>query len=111
MSHLPVGAVHHIRVTVTDVERSKAFYTEVLGFTVGVDAAPPPGHEHHDTIVDSLQGGVVLAHDGMFFGLRPVDADRAGGDDRFDPLRVGLDHLSFSVPARADLDAAVRLLD
>ena len=28
MSHLPVGPVHHLRMTVTDVERSKAFYTE-----------------------------------------------------------------------------------
>ena len=50
-------------------------------------------------------------HQGMFFGLRPVDAERATGPDRFDPFRVGLDHLSFSVPTRADLDAAVRLLD
>jgi glyoxylase I family protein len=111
MSHLPVGPIHHLRVTVTDVERSKAFYTEVLGFTVGVDSPPPTDDEHHDTIVDSLQGGVVLAHQGMFFGLRPVDADRASALDRFDPFRVGLDHLSFSVPTRADLDAAVRLLD
>jgi catechol 2,3-dioxygenase-like lactoylglutathione lyase family enzyme len=47
----------------------------------------------------------------MFFGLRPVDAERATGADRFDALRVGLDHLSFSVPTRADLDAATRLLD
>jgi catechol 2,3-dioxygenase-like lactoylglutathione lyase family enzyme len=50
-------------------------------------------------------------HGGMFIGLRPVDAERATGGDRFDPLRVGLDHLSFSVPSGADLDAATRLLD
>ena len=29
---LPVGPIHHLRLTVTDVELSKAFYTEVLGF-------------------------------------------------------------------------------
>ena len=28
-----------------------------------------------------------------------------------DPFRVGLDHISFSVPARPDLDAAVKLFD
>ena len=50
-------------------------------------------------------------HQGMFFGLRPVGAERAAGGDRFDPLRVGLDHLSFGVSSRADLDAAVLLLD
>ncbi len=111
MSPLPTGPVHHVRMAVTDVERSKTFYTEVLGFDVAVDAPPPPGDEHHDVLVDSLQGGVILVHQGMFFGLRPVDEARAARSDRFDPLRVGLDHISFSVPTRADLDAATRLLD
>ena len=111
MSHLPVGPVHHMRMTVTDVERSKAFYTEVLGFEVAVDGPPPPEDASHDEIVDSLQGGVILVHQGMFFGLRPTDGDRAAGGDCFDPLRVGLDHISFGVPARADLDRAVALLD
>jgi catechol-2,3-dioxygenase len=35
----------------------------------------------------------------------------AAEGDRFDPDRVGLDHLSFSVASRADLEQAVRLLD
>ena len=111
MSHLPTGPVHHMRMTVTDVERSTAFYTDVLGFEVAVAGPPPPGDANHDEIVESLQGGVILAHQGMFFGLRPADADRAASGDCFDPLRVGLDHLSFGVPARADLDQAVALLD
>ena len=111
MSHLPVGPIHHLRLAVTDVQRSKAFYTEVLGFDVAVDAPPPPDDEHHEAIVDSLQGGVILIHGGMFIGLRPVDEERAGADDRFDALRVGLDHLSFSVPTRGDLDVAMGLLD
>ena len=58
MSHLPVGPVHHLRMTVTDVERSKAFYTEVLGFEVAVDGPPPPEDASHDEIVESLQGVV-----------------------------------------------------
>jgi glyoxylase I family protein len=110
MSHLPVGPVHHMRMTVTDVERSKAFYTDVLGFEVAVDGPPPPEDPSHEEIVESLQGGVILVHQGMFFGLRPADADRVAADDYFDALRVGLDHLSFGVPARADLDRAVALL-
>ena len=111
MSHLPVGPVHHLRLAVTDVQRSVAFYTEILGFQVAVDAPPPPDDEHYAALVDSLQGGVILMHQGMFVGLRPVDEERTTTADRFDPLRVGLDHLSFSVPSRADLDAATRLLD
>ena len=111
MTSLPVGSIHHVRMAVTDVARSTAFYTDVLGFQVAVAEPPPPDDEHYDALVDSLQGGVILMHQGMFFGLRPVDDERAAAGDRFDPFRVGLDHLSFSVPSRADLDAAVTLLD
>ena len=39
------------------------------------------------------------------FGLRPV------ASDTFDENRVGLDHVSFSVAAREDLDEAASLLD
>ena len=77
MSQLSVGPVHHMRMAVTDVERSRAFYTEVLGFEIAVAAPPPPGDENHEVLVDSLQGGVILMHQGMFFGLRPVDDERS----------------------------------
>ena len=40
-------------------------------------------------------------------GLRPM----APEGDRFDPDRAGLDHLSFSVASRDDLEQAVRLFD
>ena len=78
MSHLPVGPVHHLRFTVTDVQRSIAFYTELLGFQVAVDAPPPPEDAGHDAIEESLQGGVILMHEGMFIGLRPVDQEPRG---------------------------------
>jgi len=35
----------------------------------------------------------------------------APSDDRFDPDRVGLDHLSFNVASRGELEGAVRLLE
>lgn len=108
---LALGPVHHLRLTVTDVERSKAFYTEVLGFEVALDAPPPPDDPQHLAVADTLQGGVVLTNQGMMIGLRPVDERRAGAGDRFDPFRVGLDHLSFGVPSRSDLDETVEVLD
>ena len=52
-----------------------------------------------------LFGGVIYQVPGGLFGLRPVAADR------FDEDRTGLDHLSFSVASRADLDAAAARLD
>ena len=43
----------------------------------------------------------------LLMGLRPM----APEGDRFDPDRVGLDHLSFSAASRDDLEQAVRLFD
>jgi glyoxylase I family protein len=102
---LSLGPVHHLRLTVTDVERSRAFYTELLGFQVAMDAPPPASDPHHDLTVEILQDGIVLVNGDLLIGLRPVDDARAR--DRFDPFRCGLDHMSFGVPARADLEAAV----
>src|SRR5918911_109189 len=96
-SPIQVGRPHHVRLTVTDVERSRAFYTQVLGFGVALDG--PPEDDADGIVADTLQGGVVLVNAGVMIGLRPVDAAHAG--DRFDPFRVGLDHLSFSVDSRA----------
>ncbi|MGQ0467524.1 MAG: VOC family protein [Sporichthyaceae bacterium] len=104
-----LGTPHHIRFTVTDVERSQKFYTELLGLQLVADQAPPEGHEHHEEISETLQGGVILSNGSMLIGLRPVDGDRSG--DRFDPFRVGLDHVSFALDARADLDAMAGELD
>jgi glyoxylase I family protein len=111
MSELNLGPVHHIRLTVNDVERSKAFYTDVLGFQVAMDSLPPEDDEYYGVLADNLQGGVVLVNAGTFVGLRPTDASRQEAKDQFDPFRVGLDHLSFNVASRADLEAAARRLD
>ena len=43
----------------------------------------------------------------LLMGLRPM----APSGDRFDPDRVGLDHLSFGVPSRDDLEQAILLFD
>jgi glyoxylase I family protein len=106
-SPIKVGVPHHVRLTVTDVARSRSFYTEVLGFDVALER--PPDDDPDGVVADMLQGGVVLVNAGVMIGLRPVDAAHA--DDRFDPFRVGLDHLSFAVGSRADLDAAAQVFD
>ena len=108
---LTLGPVHHIRLTVTDLERSKAFYTEALGFEVAMDTLPPEDDQFYDLLVDNLQGGVVLMNAGTFIGLRPCDATRQSDKDAFDPFRVGLDHMSFNVESRAVLEQAMTQLE
>ena len=93
---IATGPVHHLRLTVADVERSRAFYTEVLGFRHVMD----------------LPSGVFLSNGALGLGIGPSpDPTRAPADDRFDEARVGLDHLSFQVASRAELERAARLLD
>ena len=103
---IAIGEIHHLRLTVTDVDRSREFYTGLLGFDVAVESPPSddPSAEEMNRI---LFGGVVMVRGNLLMGLRPV----APRDDRFDEDRVGLDHLSFSVASRDELEEAVRLFD
>lgn len=103
---IELGNIHHIRLTVTDIERSRKFYTELLGFDVAVEA-PASDDPKSDPSYPVLWGGCVMAKGNYLLGLRPV----AGKGDRFEEDRVGLDHLSFSVESRAALDEAMKLLD
>lgn len=97
----------HIRLTVTDIVRSRAFYESVFGFeplleAPSADAAPDLHDENW-----YLFGGVIYQFAGGLFGLRPV----ADADDRFNEDRVGLDHLAFAVADQAALEHAVGVLD
>jgi glyoxylase I family protein len=98
--------VHHLRLTVTDVARSRVFYEDVLGFPVVAEAPGSPDDPAIRTNPDALYGGVVFNINGTIMGLRPV----ADPGDRFDSERVGLDHLSFTVPSVDQLEAAAQRL-
>src|ERR1022692_4296908 len=98
---IPTGAIHHLRLTVTDIERSREFYTSLLGFEVAV-ASPPADDPSAAEVFKILFGGVVMIRGNLLMGLRPM----APSGDRFDPDRVGLDHLSFSVASHDDLENA-----
>src|SRR6516225_12373146 len=101
---IPTDGVHHLRITVTDLERSRKFYTGLLGFEVAVES-PAADDPSAAEVFKILFGGIVMIRGNLLLGLRPM----APSGDRFDPDRVGLDHLSFGVASRADLDQAMRL--
>jgi glyoxylase I family protein len=103
MALVDTTGLHHIRLTVTDLARSRAFYEEVLGFQPAAESPGDPSDPAVRADPAQLYGGVVYQTNGMLFGLRPV----ASRDDSFDSERCGLDHLSFAVQSRADLEAAI----
>lgn len=97
----------HVRITVTDIVRSKAFYDAVFGWPTAVDASDriaEPGITQSQA--DFYGGTVYQTPSGALFGLRPV----ATPGDRFDPDRTGLDHVSFVVDSRDDLVQAAEQL-
>lgn len=78
--------VSHVGLSVTDLDRSVAWYTDVLGlqFVMPTDA---PGFRR-----------ALLAHEsGMLVGLTQHDANDA---TPFAESTTGLDHLAFAVPDR-----------
>lgn len=93
----------HVRLTVTDIARSKNFYDSVFGWPTVADES---AHAHESGVRESpeqMYGGVVYqTPSGAQLGLRPV----ASSGDEFDSARTGLDHVSFLADSRADLDAA-----
>jgi glyoxylase I family protein len=94
----------HVRLTVTDIERSRAFYDAVFALPVAVEL-PPDADEATREQFGFLFGGIIYQLGDSLFGLRPV------AKDSFDEDRVGLDHVSFQVDGRGDLEAMVELLD
>jgi glyoxylase I family protein len=91
----------HVRLTVTDIARSKAFYDQVFGWPVAIDASDSVDQTGVKDSPEQFYGGAVYqTPQGTLFGLRPV------GTTDFDSERTGLDHVSFAVSARADLVGA-----
>ena len=88
----------HVRLTVTDINRSKDFYDRVFGWPAAIDASDEADDPEVRQSQEKFYGGVVYqTPQGTLFGLRPV------GSDGFDSTRTGLDHLSFAVESRADM--------
>lgn len=107
MSLISSSGIAHARLTVTDIERSKAFYEHVFGWPVVVDASDRAGEPGvHDSPEQFYGGTVYQTPSGELFGLRPV----APAGQRFDSAQTGLDHVSFRVEAREDLVTARRRL-
>jgi glyoxylase I family protein len=97
-------SVAHVRLTVTDIERSRKFYESVFGWPILLEI-PENADEATRNQLGFLFGGVIYDLGGTFIGLRPV------ATDRFDEDRAGLDHIAFRTASKDELDAAAEHLD
>ncbi|WP_432546051.1 VOC family protein [Kineococcus sp. SYSU DK004] len=80
------AGIDHVTFTVTDLDRSQAFYTAVLGFTPVLDF----GH------------GRVCLHKGTGFTIGLLRPPGASGQP-FSELTTGLDHLGLAASSREEL--------
>jgi catechol 2,3-dioxygenase-like lactoylglutathione lyase family enzyme len=89
-----VAGIHHVSVTVTDMERSVPWYSELLGLTKLMEETHPDGTGY----------AIVLGKPdwSMCVGLHTHPTNER---ERFAESRTGLDHIGFTVANKAELDA------
>ena len=105
MAIVTSSGYHHVRIIVTDIARSKAFYDQVFGFPVAIDATDKIDDDGVADSPEKFYGGCVYqTPQGTLFGLRPV------GSAPFGDKVTGLDHVSFAVDSREDLVAAAEAM-
>jgi glyoxylase I family protein len=85
--NIQTSGVHHIALRSTDLQRSRQFYVDTLGFAPVLEA---------DGMFIFLAGGTAVA-------VRGPDANTRHGD-AFDPFRVGLDHVALTCGEEAELE-------
>ena len=89
-----ITMINHVGVTVTDIERSTPWYTEVLGFTKLMEETHPDG-----------TGNVVVLGKPDWSTCIGLHTHPANSNEAFAETRTGLDHISFLVSDRSELDA------
>jgi glyoxylase I family protein len=97
-------AIAHVRLTVTDIARSRQFYDNVFGWPVLLEH-PEDADDATREALGFLFGGVIYRVGSGLIGLRPV------ASDSFNEDRCGLDHIAFAVATKDELDAAAQHLD
>jgi catechol 2,3-dioxygenase-like lactoylglutathione lyase family enzyme len=85
--------LQHVAITVTNLERSTAWYSRLFGADPVLDEDEESGTFHHTVFV--LDGG-------MLFGLHTHTAGNSG--DQADETRTGLDHISFALAGSTELE-------
>ena len=91
---LNAHGLSHLGLRVTDIARAKRFYVDTLGCE----------------LVREIDGALLINMYGTLFALYGANAPTTR-NDRFDPFRVGLDHLALAVDDASTLESLQRELD
>jgi hypothetical protein len=73
---IAIKAFAHVRLTVTDIGRSRAFYDSLFGLPVAIEMPPDADETSRDRFA-FLYGGVIYQLGDSAFGLRSAVCDRA----------------------------------
>ncbi len=84
---IKTSGVHHVALRSTDLQRSRRFYIDTLGFSPLLEA---------EGIFLFLAGNTAI-------GVRGPENDTAQGDS-FNPHRVGLDHVALACEDEAEIE-------
>lgn len=97
------SGIQHLSLTVTDVEKSADWYQRLFGME-----RVPVTFPHHDREQTGYAVLLVEPGSGLAIGLHKNTANTG---ERFDEARTGLDHVSFDVATRPELEGWVARLD
>ena len=88
------AGIHHLTLRSTDLARARAFYGGTLGLPIVIDTPE---------LFVALAGATAIA-------VRGPDARTPAGD-RFNPFRVGLDHVALACGHEAELERVAAALE
>jgi catechol 2,3-dioxygenase-like lactoylglutathione lyase family enzyme len=92
---MPARGIHHVDLAVSDVERSLAFYVDLLGPLGWTEEIRYPTYRGTEEVVYLRDPASAVA-----IGIRPAD----GGAHRY--YEVGIEHVAFEVDRRDEVDDA-----
>ncbi len=97
--------VHHIAVSVSDLDASRTWYERLLGSGPVLDEDVPSLTGHHKGFHHTL----FALPSGLIFALHRHHGPAESPP--FDELRPGLDHIGFGCRSRAELELLEKSLD
>ena len=95
---MPAKGLHHLDLAVTDVERSLAFYLDLLGPLGWGVTRRYPTYRGTEEVVYLGTGDPQAAYDPGGIGLRPAD----GGTHQY----YGVEHIAFEVDTKDEVEEA-----